>query len=195
MPRPHREIAKIHDTTLDVIKKLSASGVNVYDEEAVAEALKKKVHKLSTDAKLGDYSELDTSVQDLEEQLNRFLAISNESNCQDEIKICQLKIVNIEKGIKILKELKKLISIQEVDERDTRAAASVRAAIMKMTSEIPPQVTGLTSPEIKDVITPYCYQILTDLTDDQNQFWSDDSLSIEIEERIEWMESLKEKTK
>jgi phage terminase Nu1 subunit (DNA packaging protein) len=65
-----------------------------------------------------------------------------------------------------------LISRREVEERDAKIGACVRHAILRMRSELPGQLEGLTAPKIATVLDDYNRSMLEEMSDEGSEFWS-----------------------
>lgn len=169
MPRPYKELAALHGVSIDTIKQLkSVKGVDVHDDEAVTIALGQMRHRIKPDAKL-DIPDDEKDKQTLESWKDQLRTTTD----LESAKIIKEKGEAYRKVLAAQQTEGSLIPINEVQERDTRIASCVRAAILKMESELPPMVTGLTSPEIKEVLRPYLREILSDMADSQSEFWKD----------------------
>jgi len=166
--RKHADIAEDHGVTIPVIKKLSLKGVNVYDFDAVAEALSKQRHRIKPDAKLSP--EL---VNDSLDTLESLKAQALQATSLDDAKIIKEKAAALQGLIKVEREMGKLIPLAEVDERDTRIAAAIKAAMLKTQNDMPPVLEGLSSVDIRIKIGEHNIGILKDLADAQSEFWKD----------------------
>ena len=65
-----------------------------------------------------------------------------------------------------------LISRAEVEARDAKIGACVRHAILRMRSELPGQLEGLTAPKIATVLDDYNRSMLEEMSDEGSEFWS-----------------------
>ena len=171
--RSHVEISEDHDISLSVVKKLSREGVNVYNSDEVTAALAKQRHRIKPGTELSKSAQAATAgmatVAELEAQAIDATSI-------DDVKIIKEKMAVIQGGIKVQKERDQLIPIAEVDERDTRIAAAVKASFSKLKNDLPPELEGLASADMCDIIGRHISEILTDLADAQSEFWKDKEL-------------------
>tara|TARA_R110001599_G_scaffold300956_1_gene506334 strand:+ start:625 stop:1149 length:525 start_codon:yes stop_codon:yes gene_type:complete len=171
--RTHIDIAEDHGVKIPVIKKLSREGINVYIFEDVAAALAKQNHRIKPGAELSKSAQVATegltTIAELEEQ-------ALEATSIDDVKIIKEKVAVLQGVIKVEKERGKLIPIAEVDERDTRIAAAVKASFSKLKNDLPPELEGLASADMCDIIGNHIVEILTDLANAQSEFWKDKEL-------------------
>jgi phage terminase Nu1 subunit (DNA packaging protein) len=71
-----------------------------------------------------------------------------------------------------LAEMKlEVVPISEVEQRESRIGAAVRAAITKQRSELPPILEGLTANQIASIIDERNRALLEELADMQSEFW------------------------
>jgi phage terminase Nu1 subunit (DNA packaging protein) len=71
-----------------------------------------------------------------------------------------------------LAEMKlEVVPISEVEQREARIGAAVRAAITKQRSELPPILEGLTANQIASIIDERNRALLDELADMQSEFW------------------------
>lgn len=69
------------------------------------------------------------------------------------------------------KERGQWISRGAVDQRDIAIGAAVRAALLKLASDLPPMLEGLPAAKIAKVLRETHRGILEQLADDQSEFW------------------------
>ena len=72
-----------------------------------------------------------------------------------------------------LEESGKLISIEEVDERDVKIGYAIRAGILKLCNDTAPMVEGLDAAKAHAVLTEQGRAILEMLADGTSEFWRD----------------------
>jgi hypothetical protein len=76
---------------------------------------------------------------------------------KEEIKLAEMKL--------------EVLPISEVEAREARIGAAVRAAITKQRSELPPVLEGLAANQIASIIDERNRALLEDLADLQSEFW------------------------
>lgn len=76
---------------------------------------------------------------------------------REEIKLAEMKL--------------EVVPIAEVESREARIGAAVRAAITKQRSELPPILEGLAANQIASIIDDRNRTLLEDLADMQSEFW------------------------
>lgn len=167
MPRKHKDIAELHGITVDVVKNMSRDGVKVHDDEAMREALAKKRHRISDDAKISDdeASEIDlTTLAGLKDLLLQTQDIAT-------AKIIKEKADAFKKILAAEKEEGLVIALREVHERETKIGVAVKAAFDKMENDLPGACAGLDEVGIIEVYRKLKREILVDLADLQSDFW------------------------
>ena len=91
--------------------------------------------------------------------------------------LCEKLEVQIElEKVKLAKEQGRLVSVEDIEERDTRIGAAVRAAMLQLTNDLPPTLAGLTEAQVAKKLVPYTKSILTQLANEQSEFWKDQEL-------------------
>ena len=173
MPRSHQQIAEDNGTTLTTIKELSRDGVNVYNDDELKTAMSKVRHRVKPDAKLSTSAASATSSSTTIEDLKAAALSATDLN---DAKIIKEKAMALQSLIKVEKEQAKLIPLAEVDERDTKIAAAVKGALMKLGNDQPPALEGMTVIDIQKRIKKDFAIILHDLADAQSEFWKDKKL-------------------
>ena len=168
MARTHREIAEHHGVTIDVVKKLSSKGVNVYDDKTVKAELAKKRHRIKPGAELskGAANSIDEGMT-----VDQIRAAGMRATNIDDLKILDSKATLLQKTIKVEKEQGKLIPLDEINERDTRIGAAVGAAGAKIVNDWAPELTGLSEPDMQEVMAKRWAEIAAMLAEKQSEFW------------------------
>jgi len=73
--------------------------------------------------------------------------------------------------LKLAEEKMEVVRIAEIDARDARIGAAVRAATMKRRSELPPILEGLSANQIAAILDERDREFLEMLADHQSEFW------------------------
>lgn len=73
--------------------------------------------------------------------------------------------------LKLQEAKMEVVSIAEVDERDSKIGACVRAAMTKLRSELPPRLEGMDASRMVGTIDEYIHNLLEDMADGQSEFW------------------------
>jgi len=145
--------------------------VNVWDDEAMAEAVKnrrvKSDSKCPSEAAQADAGPVGGEVLTLED-LERELASAVSPQIAQMRKI---QISGLREAIKVRVERSELIHVDEVRERDTRIANAVRSAVIKLENDLPPKGVGLDEAKMQKAYRPILREILEMLADDQSEFW------------------------
>jgi phage terminase Nu1 subunit (DNA packaging protein) len=73
--------------------------------------------------------------------------------------------------LKLAEEKMEVVRIAEIDTRDAKIGAAVRAATMKRRSELPPILEGLSANQIAAILDERDRDFLETLADQQSEFW------------------------
>jgi len=73
--------------------------------------------------------------------------------------------------LKLAEEKMEVVRIAEIDARDAKIGAAVRAATMKRRSELPPILEGLSANQIAAILDERDRDFLEMLADQQSEFW------------------------
>jgi hypothetical protein len=73
--------------------------------------------------------------------------------------------------LKLAEEKMEVVRIAEIDTRDAKIGAAVRAATMKRRSELPPILEGLSANQIAAILDERDRDFLEMLADQQSEFW------------------------
>ena len=73
--------------------------------------------------------------------------------------------------LKLAEEKMEVVRIAEIDMRDAKIGAAVRAATMKRRSELPPILEGLSANQIAAILDERDRDFLEMLADQQSEFW------------------------
>jgi|13_taG_2_1085334.scaffolds.fasta_scaffold74221_1 hypothetical protein len=168
MPKKsHAKIAEENGVTRDIIKKISAKGVNVYDKDALAEALKDRRPRVPQDAVMempdGDKSDRQT-LASLKE-----LLLTTED--RDTAVIVKEKALAFKNLIAAEKEEGLLLARKIVEEEQTKIGTAVRAAFDKLGNDLPGRCAGCTESEILSIYEGLKLDILKGLADGESDFW------------------------
>lgn len=90
-----------------------------------------------------------------------------------EVRTIKEKITSLLQAQKFKRESGELLSRREVDERDTRIAAAVKASLLKFANDCPAMLEGLDAPKIQKVLKDQVAGVLAQLADDQSEFWKE----------------------
>ena len=161
------ELAKRYGLTIDQVKKLKGDGVDVYDVEAIKEYRSKQRHRINPNAEIGGDEISETDKQTLASLKNLLLTTRD----LETAKIVKEKALAFKGLLAAEKEEGLVISIQEVEERETKIGSAVKAAFDKMGNDLPGTCAGLDEVGILNAYEKLKMECLTMLADMQSEFW------------------------
>lgn len=173
MPLKQKTIAENHGVTLDVIKKMSAAGVDVQDDESVKCHIKNTRLRVKPGASIPKDDARKTRVVSLTDYKEK---LAKEGITFDEIKTIKEAGLAHKALTAAQKEEGMVVSIREVEERETKIGAATKAAFDKMGNELPGKCSGLDEVGILEVYEKLKREILTMLADLNSEFWKERQL-------------------
>lgn len=147
-----------------VITKAKAAGVDVWDDDAIAEYLGSRSRNIQAGAKLKDSTT--ENIEDLE-------SLVLGANAYEEVRILKEKINALSIAQKMRAAGGQLLSRGEIEERDTRIAAAMKGALLKFANELPPQVEGMAAAKIQKRVKAEVVKMLEQLADETAEFWKE----------------------
>jgi hypothetical protein len=164
------DVAREHGLTRDQLNAARTQGVDPWNPEAVAEwaaTRRPRVAKTATLAKEilnDDTAGGDVTLESIERELKH-------ATVYESVKILKEKLAGLKTAMQVRQEMRELVPIGEVDERDTRIAAAMKAAILRLCNDAAPQVEGLEAAKAHKVLMAEGKKILDQLADEQSEFW------------------------
>jgi hypothetical protein len=155
------DVAKLHGITRDQLNAARSKGVNPWNEKEMAAHLKTVRHRIKPNAKLAGGT-LAAKARTLEE-MEAALAATQDASMT---KILVAKIGGMEKAAKAQAFRRDLIPIGEVKDNIVKMVSAARAELLKLASDLPPQLAGSTAPELQKKLRAEIVAILTRLSDD-----------------------------
>lgn len=92
----------------------------------------------------------------------------------DDVKILKEKVTALKGIISVQIESKELVSSGKVREAATACHSVIRAELLKMTSDLPPQLAGLSETKIQKVLRENIIEILDNLSNAQSKIFNDE---------------------
>lgn len=167
--RTYKQIAEFHGITKDQVDAAKNKGVNIYSDEELAEHLAGVRHRIKPDAELSEPEAINAeTLEEMEEAIRKARSI-------DDVKILKEKLTALKTAVQVRRETRELISLAEVEERDIRIAAVVKAGILKLCNDSSPMCEGLGAAEIHGVLLRQGTQVLEMMADEQSAFWQEAS--------------------
>lgn len=102
------------------------------------------------------------------EEMRNALAVATD---YDTVKILTEKIKGLQNAAKLQRELRELIPLSEVEERDIRIGAVVKAGMLKLCNDTPPMVEGLDAAAVHKIMMDQGHHVLAMMSDEQSDFW------------------------
>ena len=166
--RTYKDLEKLHGVTRDILNAAKSKGVNIWDDEETAAYLGKRRQKIKPDAKIppSDPAVTAQSVESIKE------ALKNATDYET-VKILSEKLRGLQTAAKLQREMRDLLPISEVNERDIRIASVVKAGILKLCNDAPPMAEGLDAAGMHKVLMDAGHEILTMMADEQSDFWNE----------------------
>jgi hypothetical protein len=89
----------------------------------------------------------------------------------DVVKILGEKVKGLQNAARLQREMRELLPLSEVNERDIRIAAVVKAGIQKLCNDSAPMAEGLDASGIHKVLMDAGHEVLSMMADEQSDFW------------------------
>ena len=167
MPKlTYKQIATLHGITRDQVDAAKNKGVNIHNQEELAEHLKGVRHRTKPGTELSD--EIATA-QTLEQMEH---AIRSATNI-DDVKILKEKVLALKGIVAVQTDTRELVPVGEVRQSMTRACSAARGEFMKLTSDLPPRLEGLPASSMSKIIKTEIIAILTRLSDETSALYAD----------------------
>lgn len=164
--RTYKDLEKLHGVSRDKINAAKSKGVNIWDDKAMDEWLATRRPKVKKGAAIpsGDPAVTAQTIDQIKSQLQV-------ASDYDTVKILGEKLKGLQTAAKLQKELRELLPLSEVEERDIRIASVVKAGILKLCNDAAPMAEGLTAAEIHKVLMDAGHEVLGMMADEQSDFW------------------------
>lgn len=168
--RTYKDLEKRHGVSRDKINAAKSMGVNIWDDKAMDEWLSTRRPKVKKGAKIPpkDPAVTAQTIDAIKTELQR-------ATDYDTVKILGEKLKGLQTAAKLQKELRELVPVSEVDERDIRIASVVKAGILKLCNDAAPMAEGLDAARIHKVLMDAGHDVLAMMADQQSEFWKGDA--------------------
>lgn len=143
-------------------------GVDPWDRKAMDAWLKKRRKRIKPTAAISAKDPAVTA-QSIE-QIKAALQVATD---YETVKILGEKLKGLQTAAKLQKEIRELVPLGEVEERDIRIAAVVKAGIMKLCNDSAPMAEGLDAAKIHKVLMDAGHNVLAMMADEQSDFWKE----------------------
>jgi len=162
MPKPTlATVCAKHGITKNQLDAARAKGVNVWNDSQMTAHLASRRHRQKPDAKISGDS-LAATARTLEEMQAALAAAQDAAT----VKILASKIAGMERAAKAQAFRRDLVPIGEVKESIVKIVSAARGEFLKLTSDLPPQLSGKTPPAIQKILRAAIVAVLTRLSND-----------------------------
>jgi hypothetical protein len=167
--RTYKDLEKLHGVTRDQLNAIKAKGVNVWNDKECAGAVKSLRPKIKPGTEMeGGESCAAQSLEQIEEAIRKATNI-------DTVKILKEKVMALKGIVSVQQETRELVPSGEVREAMTAVYSVVRAEMLKLTSDLPPQLAGLGEQKIQSILRQSVMDILGRLADEQETLFVNES--------------------
>jgi|694.fasta_scaffold07272_1 hypothetical protein len=168
--RTIKDLLKLHGVTRDQLNAAKSNGVDIWNDEAVKTWLDTKRHRIKPGAEMSEEVGATQTLAEIEEAIKRATNI-------DDVKILKEKVLALKGITAVQQETKELVPAGMVREAATSCFSVVRAELLKLTSDLPPQLSGLGETKIQKVLRENIIEVLERLSDAQSKIFDDDEQS------------------
>lgn len=88
------------------------------------------------------------------------------------VKILSEKLKGLQTAAKLQREMRELVPLSEIHERDVRIASVVKAGILKLCNDSAPMAEGLDAAGIHHILMEQGNAVLAMMADEQSPFWA-----------------------
>ena len=166
--RTYKDLVKLHGVTLDQINAAKSNGVDIWNDEAVKVWLETKRHRIKPGAEMSEDIGATQTLAEIEEAIKRATNI-------DDVKILKEKVLALKGIVSVQQETRQLVPTSEVREEIVRCVSITRAELMKITSDLPPRISGLSEGAIQKILSEEIRSILTNLSSEVGCLFSVDT--------------------
>jgi hypothetical protein len=159
MPKPTiASQAKKHGITIDQIKAIAAHGVNVRNDAELLSYMATMNHRIKPGTEMeGGESCTAQSLEQIEEAIRKATNINT-------VKILKEKVMALKGIVSVQQETRELVPTSEVREEIVRCVSAARAEILKITSDLPPRLSGLSETAIQKILVEEMRNLLSNLS-------------------------------
>jgi hypothetical protein len=140
-------------------------GIDPWNREAMAEWLGSKRHRIAPGAEMKEGIEAQT-LEQMEDAIRKATDI-------DSVKILKEKLAALKIAVQVRTETRELVPVGEVRESMTRCVSVARGELLKLASDLPPRLAGLSEATIQSIIRESIIDTLTRLSDETNEIYSE----------------------
>jgi len=141
-------------------------GVDPWDRKAMGAWISKRRKRIKPSAKIPPGHPAVTA-----QSIESIRAALQSATDYETVKILSEKIKGLQNAARLQKEMRELVPLAEVDERDIRIAAIVKAGVQKLCNDSAPMAEGLDASGIHKVLMEAGHEVLAMMADEQSDFW------------------------
>ena len=162
-----RAICELHGITLDQLNYAAAKGVNIWNDDELRNHCREKVSRCPkpVDPMHGDPEK--RAAQTLEEIIAEVSAADDMAS----VKISHEKLKALKIAAQVRLAARELLPANEVRERIIHCVSAVRSEFLKIPSELPPRLSGLSESKMQKILRDEIHAILTRLSDDAGKLF------------------------
>lgn len=164
--RTYKDLEKLHSVTRHQLNAARAKGVNVWNDAECADYFAKSRKRVGKKAKIPEKTPAAVA-QDIE-AIKLELAKATD---YETVKILSEKLKGLQTAVRVQRDTRELIPLDEVESRDVRIAAAVKAGVLKLCNDAAPMVEGLDAAKAHKVLMDQGTHVLEMMADEQSEFW------------------------
>ena len=165
--RTYKDLEKLHGVSRDQLNAAKSKGVNIWNDSECSEYLATRRKRIKPTAAIPaqDEAVTATSIESIRDALS--VATDYET-----VKILSEKLKGLQTAAKLQREMRELVPLAEVHERDVRIASVVKAGILKLCNDSAPMAEGLDAAGIHRILMDQGNAVLGMMADEQSPFWA-----------------------
>ena len=166
--RTIKDLLKLHGITRDQLDAAKSNGVDIWNDEALKTWSETRRHRIKPGAEISEDVGATQTLAEIEEAIKRATNI-------DDVKILKEKVLALKGIVSVQQETRQLVPTSEVREEIVRCVSAARAEMMKITSDLPPRISGLSESAIQKILVDEIKRLLTNLSSETGCLFSVDS--------------------
>ena len=164
--RTIKDVCEIHGISLDSFKSAKSHGVNVWNDDEMADHLASRRHRIKPGTKIPEDAPA-AAAYTLEE-------IEHELRATDSINVVKIlkdKLAALKIAVDVRASIRELVPAGEVRQSITKVVSAARAELLKLAADMPPKLDGLDTAAMQQVIRDEVVEVLTRLSDETNALY------------------------
>lgn len=140
-------------------------GVDPWDRKAMDEWLGGRRHRIKPGA--GLVGKVSSTAQTIEEMENAIRCAQD----IDSVKILKEKVAALKIALSVRTDSRELVPVGEVRQSMTRIVSAARGELLKLASDLPPSMEGVSAAKIQKILREAIVDTLTRLADETNALY------------------------